>query len=1015
MRISGTELSFGRSSVAFAIIILVLSPMTLGGALGATVQRGGPNGTHDPGVGGENNVQISERKPVVFQGEDNIDFVDADGNAIDSAQLIGVAGDAEGQPLETPIPTDQPPGQYALNGQAAQPGVTVQRPRVTDLDILNERGIDVAGSTVQEDEVLLVRADWNFRQAEDLEIVVRDEDGNDVTGAVINDAEQLSNAQRQQLSGPFAQSPEAVSNPGQRGTDTGIVYLQGVGQFNESQLNNTQVDSAFWALDMSDLDSGDYTITVEGWDDLDFGPASRTTSVSVTTETDVSLDLDQSSATRGENVGYTIRGSTAGAEHYVVIERDEFRNDNVDVDVFRDIQDVVARGSSDTNDDGTADFAWAQVQIDDDTGLGMGQIDTTFLDDASIEVKLFDADQPLADVTENLDDTEDDKTLQVDQGELEFTSPVGSYVAGSEVDVRGNAAPGVDDVVVYARDQGDWELLDINEDGTLDDGDLISVDSAGEWEEEDVVLSQASDIFSIPGRYRIGVVEAQDARGQNGQLRTQLSTSEFSSATSSQSALLVQEPGLEEARSFRVINGQIAVEDGTVDIAGTAPGLDEVLVAMVDSRGRVATERVTVDDDDTFDEDDIPLVTREGRQLNEGAIRGLILGLGRDNVAGDGILPGQNSASLAAVESYIQDFGAGLTQEQVFERIRDETTDEVASDDLSIEESFRFTDGSTTIEAVGPVDRFQRSEVSDVPVNSTMRIQGLTNRKPDDNTISVEVIDGPSVEAFDVNSTDEWGLDGAWDVSLDTSGVEPGTYTLEADDGDNTDTVQVTLVEEGIADNVTDNETTAENETAAGGNATATPTDNATTTPADNETTPAGGNATATPEGNETMTPADNETAPEGGNATTPADNETATPTANDTAASIVFPDQESDGTSVDAGQLNLSEGGFVAIHDASLLDGNVVGSLVGVSAFLEPGDYENTSNIQLFNVPGVETNQTALTEDQTLIAMPHRDTNNNLQFDFAASNGTEDGPFTVDGQPVIDAANVTIATNESG
>jgi hypothetical protein len=72
------------------------------------------------------------------------------------------------------------------------------------------------------------------------------------------------------------------------------------------------------------------------------------------------------------------------------------------------------------------------------------------------------------------------------------------------------AAQGVDDVVMYARDQGDWELVDINEDGTADSEDTVSVDSTGEWEREDVTLSQASDIFSIPGRYRIGVVEAPD-------------------------------------------------------------------------------------------------------------------------------------------------------------------------------------------------------------------------------------------------------------------------------------------------------------------------------------------------------------------------------------------------------------------------------------------------------------------------------------------------------------------------
>ncbi|WP_276260162.1 HVO_2072 family ArtA-dependent S-layer glycoprotein [Haloglomus litoreum] len=776
------------------VVTLVLSSTLAGVAFGATVQRGG--GNFNPGVGGPSDVQITADKPVVFQGEENIDLLGTDGQPIDAAQLVGVAGDAEGVPLELPVPQDQERGQYAINGQADQAGVTVQTPRVTELELLNERGIDVEGASVQEDEVILVRAEWNYEEAEDLELIVRDENGNEITGDVLADADQLSASQREELTGAYAQNPAKVANPGQRGTGTGVVYLQGVGQFEPGELNGSQVDAAYWALDLSDIDSGDVSVTVEGWDDLDFGAATRSTSLSVQTEDDVTLDLDRDDATRGQNVRYTIRGSTAGANHYVVIEDDDFRNNRVDARVFRDIQDVVDRGTFDTDDDGTPEFAWAQVEIDEDTGLGVGQIDTSFLDDASVTVDLFAADQSLDEVAADLGNPEDDRTLNVEQGDLEFDSPVGTYVAGSEVDVRGFAAPGVDDVAIYARDQGDWELVDVNEDGTADGDDTISVDSTGEWEREDVVLSQASDIFSIPGRYRIGVVEAEDAVDGQGELRTTLTTSQFSSATSSQSSLIVQEPGLEETRSFQAINGQVAVEDGTVDVVGVAPGLDEVLAVMVDSRGRIATERISVDDDDTFEEDDIPLVTQDGRTLNEGTVRALLLGLGRDGVAGDGILPGQTSANLAALENYVVGLGPGLTQEQTIERIRDETTDEVASDDLSISESFRFTDGATSIETVAPADgNVSQGQIQTIEVGETMLVQGLTNRKPDDNTISVEVIDGPSADQFDINSTDEWGLDGVWSVTLGTDGVEPGTYVLEADDGDNTDTVQVRIVE----------------------------------------------------------------------------------------------------------------------------------------------------------------------------------------------------------------------------
>ncbi|MFC7080536.1 hypothetical protein [Halorussus caseinilyticus] len=420
---------------------------------------------------------------------------------------------------------------------------------------------------------------------------------------------------------------------------------------------------------------------MEGWDNLDTGSATRSTVVSVTGDENVVLDLENDEATRGQNIRYTVRGSTAGATHYVAIEDTDFRNNQVDERVFRDVEDTVDRGSLDTNGDGQADLAWAQIEVDDDTGIGVGQIDTTYLDDTSVDVNLYEADQNLSDIAENVGSTEDDLSLDVSEGELSIDSPAGTYIAGQEEDVRGTAAQGVDDVALYVRDQGDWELVDVNEDGEFTQQDLISVDADGEWEERDVTLSQANDILSIPGRYRIGVVEAVDVT-QNGTIADTLTTSEFSSATSEQTSIIVTEPTLGGGNSsmiaplggspmamqnqnnttqedgqqtdttedstwvFRTYNSQIAVEDGTVEVTGVAPGLDEVLVVMIDSRGRTVTETVSVDDNDVFEEDDIELITREGRELNEGQIRGMVIGLGRDTVVGDGVLPGVDDADL---------------------------------------------------------------------------------------------------------------------------------------------------------------------------------------------------------------------------------------------------------------------------------------------------------------------------------------------------------------------------------
>jgi hypothetical protein len=972
-------------AIAFAAI-MVLSVVAMSG-LGTAidVRRGGEDPTFNPGVGGANTVVVSEQKPVVFRGEDDVSLETADGQQVNPSNLIGVSGDAEGIPLELPVPRDQTLGQYAFNGQAAREGVTVQQPRVTDLEILNERGADVAGASVPEDEVLLVRAEWNFEQAEDLELNITDANGNEITGDVLTSAEALSQAQVQELSGPYAENPSLVTNVGQRGTGTEVVYLQGLGQLNETTVGNQtpSLDATYWAIDLSDQNAGRYSITVEGWDNLDFGSASRTESLQLSTETDIILDLGQDSATRGQYVSYTVRGSTAGATHFVTIEDDDFRNDRVNERVFRDVQDTVDRGTFDANDDGNAEFAWAEVIVDEDTGVARGQIDTAFLDDTNVDVNLYEEDLNLTDVANTLNNPEDDRTLRVVQGGLTIDEPAGTYIAGQEVDVLGTAPQGVDDVALYVRDQGDWELLDVDTDGQLNEEDLISVDADGEWEERDVRLSEASDILAIPGRYRFGVIEAEDARDQNGNLRSTLTTSQFSQGTSEQTSIIVTEPGLgvvpNETNSsslgaaatfarvgvgpqaqmegtpggrplvFLSYNGQVATEDGTVDVIGTAPGLDDVLVVMIDNRGRVSTEQVTVDDDDIFEEDDIPLLTQDGRELNEGPIVGLVIGLGRDGVVGDGVLPGApgGDAEIAELENYIQGQRTGLTQQQVVARIFDETVDEVASDDLVVRDQFRYTDGRTSIEEVAP------RQQGDAQINpgDTIRVRGLTNRKPDDNTISVDIVGGPSADLFPSESDDQWNWRGRWGVTLQVpQDAEPGNYTVEADDGDNTDTVtfQVQAPSEE------------------------TPTE----TPAPETETP-----TETP-APETETPTE-----------TPAP---ATETPTQPTASVVFEDQSSTNQQVTVAEANLSDGGYVVIH-------NETGAVVGSSEYLEPGISEDIS-IQIDLVEG--------TQQSRLIAMAHLDTDGNQQFDFVATNGSADGPYTADGEPVTDDAQVTF---ESG
>ena len=91
--------------------------------------------------------------------------------------------------------------------------------------------------------------------------------------------------------------------------------------------------------------------------------------------------------------------------------------------------------------------------------------------------------------------------------------------------------------------------------------------------------------------------------------------------------------------------------------------------------------------------------------------------------------------------------------------------------------------------------------------------------------------------------------------------------------------------------------------------------------------------------------------------------------------ASVAFNDQTAT-DSVNVHSVYLPDGGFVAIHDSTLTtEGDAVGSVIGVSEYLEAGIH-NSVPVALFNedLTGASFDQDALQEGQTLIAMPHQD-----------------------------------------
>ena len=116
--------------------------------------------------------------------------------------------------------------------------------------------------------------------------------------------------------------------------------------------------------------------------------------------------------------------------------------------------------------------------------------------------------------------------------------------------------------------------------------------------------------------------------------------------------------------------------------------------------------------------------------------------------------------------------------------------------------------------------------------------------------------------------------------------------------------------------------------------------------------------------------------------------------------AAVAFQDQATSGSTVTVDSVRLDDGGFLTVHDSRLLDGQPRESVRGVSAALDSGTYE-----------GIEvTLEEALAEDDTLIAMPHRDEPADGEYRFVESGGDEDPPYLdLDGNPVVDTAEVAV------
>lgn len=139
-------------------------------------------------------------------------------------------------------------------------------------------------------------------------------------------------------------------------------------------------------------------------------------------------------------------------------------------------------------------------------------------------------------------------------------------------------------------------------------------------------------------------------------------------------------------------------------------------------------------------------------------------------------------------------------------------------------------------------------------------------------------------------------------------------------------------------------------------------------------------------------------------------------PAAGGRSASITMHDHETGGSSVTVESVTMSEGGFISIHDRRRFQGQVLGSIIGITDYLEAGTHTNVS-VPLFTAnatapgPAAGQNASGLTEAQRLIAIPHQDGNNSGQFDGEPDEAYKNGPSTLGRFGAVnDAATVSVA-----
>lgn len=244
--------------------------------------------------------------------------------------------------------------------------------------------------------------------------------------------------------------------------------------------------------------------------------------------------------------------------------------------------------------------------------------------------------------------------------------------------------------------------------------------------------------------------------------------------------------------AFETYDGEVAIEDLTVRARGEAPRSGQLTYVLIDGSGATVAVSGGTGSDRQFDRN-VPL-EGEDRPLTPGTVEGFVLTPGRDGVYGTS---GEGPESSGDLVAFVGELGQErLTQPQATQRLLRATVEASGSDDEMLRQPFTLTNARTEVTDI-VAEGTNETGIQPIAAGETMVVRGVTNRRPDQNSVLLEITRGGTSAEIRSPIVEEWNTTGVWTANVSIPiGVEPGNYTLRVDGGIRATDTRFTVVAE---------------------------------------------------------------------------------------------------------------------------------------------------------------------------------------------------------------------------